>query len=366
MSLPNPFTPAFGTIPAILAGRDALLQEIHDALEQGQGNPSLSSILIGARGTGKTVCLSCICDDAEAHGWIAASTSCIPGMLEDLYEQTQRRAKEFLTLPAKTQLTSIGIGPVSAGWQHTDNERGNWRTRMSNILDELGAQDIGLLMTIDEVSSGVDEMVTLASVYQLFVRERRKVALVMAGLPGNVSALLSNRNVSFLRRAQQYRLAQVSDADVADALRRTVETGGKHIDEKALAACTEAVDGFPYMLQLVGFRSWQSAHDRDLITLEDARYGIAAARQDFEDHVLVPTYLDLSPTDILFVEAMLPDRCESKLVDIAQRMGVASRYASTYRARLQTAGVVESPTRGVVRFCLPGFADYARSRSSAK
>ena len=362
MSQPNPFTPAFGTAPAILAGRDALLQEMHDALEQGRGNPNLSSILIGARGTGKTVCLSYISEDAEENGWVAVSTSAIPGMLEDLYEQVLRKARGFIKTHEGVRLTSLGIGPVSAGWEHGDWRAGNWRTRMSDVIDNLGDRDVGLLMTIDEVDASLDEMIALASVYQHFVREGRKVALVMAGLPGNVSALLSNKSVSFLRRAQQHRLARISDADVADAMRRTIESAGKTIDERALSACIEAVDGFPYMLQLVGFRSWQAAQGDARISLAAARHGIAGARRDFESHVLASTYRELSPTDLLFVEAMLPDKRESRLADIARRMGVTSRYASSYRARLQSAGVIEELARGIVCFSLPGFADYVASR----
>ena len=362
MSQPNPFTPAFGTAPAILAGRDTLLQEMHDALEQGRGNPNLSSILIGARGTGKTVCLSYISENAEENGWVAVSTSAIPGMLEDLYEQVLRKARGFIKTHEGVRLTSLGIGPVSAGWERGGRQAGNWRTRMSDVLDDLGDRDVGLLMTIDEVDASLDEMIALASVYQHFVREGRKVALVMAGLPGNVSALLSNKSVSFLRRAQQHRLARISDADVADAMRRTIESAGKAIDERALSACIEAVDGFPYMLQLVGFRSWQAAQGDARISLAAARHGIAGARRDFESHVLASTYRELSPTDLLFVEAMLPDKRESRLADIARRMGVTSRYASSYRARLQSAGVIDELARGIVCFSLPGFADYVASR----
>jgi hypothetical protein len=42
----NLFTLAFETIPTILAGRDTLLHEMHQALLQGTGDPNLSSILV--------------------------------------------------------------------------------------------------------------------------------------------------------------------------------------------------------------------------------------------------------------------------------------------------------------------------------
>lgn len=358
----NPFTPAFGTIPAILAGRDGLLREMHQALLQGTGGPNLSSILVGPRGTGKTVCLACIAEDAESCGWVSVSSSAIPGLLEDLYEQALLKSAHLVGGHGGARLTSLGVGPISAGWEYASERQGNWRTRMGGILDQLAEHDTGLLMTVDEIDAGLDELVALASVYQHFIIERRRVALVMAGLPSHVGALLANRSVSFLRRAQRHVLGRVSDADVADAFRRTTALTGKSLDAEALDSCTKATEGFPYMLQLVGFRSWQAAHDKDRIGLDDARMGIANARRDFEEHVLAPSYRELSPTDARFVGAMLQDATESRLADVALRMGVTSRYASTYRGRLQEAGIVESPARGVVRFCLPGFAAYARRR----
>ena len=45
---------------------------------------------------------------------------------------------------------------------------------MEDLLDLLAAHDLGLLITVDEVSPQVDEMVTLAATYQHFVIERRR------------------------------------------------------------------------------------------------------------------------------------------------------------------------------------------------
>ena len=53
-----------------------------------------------------------------------------------------------------------------------------------------------MLFTVDEVDPTLDEMVQLAAFYQHFVREGRKVALLMAGLPHNVFAQQQDRVVS--------------------------------------------------------------------------------------------------------------------------------------------------------------------------
>lgn len=80
----NPFTPTFGKVPPYMAGRQDILDAMSKAFEDGSGNPNLSSILIGPRGSGKTALLACIAAEALEHGWISARVSALPGMLEDI------------------------------------------------------------------------------------------------------------------------------------------------------------------------------------------------------------------------------------------------------------------------------------------
>lgn len=363
----NPFTPEFGSIPLVMAGREALRQEYLEAFEQGRGNPNLSSILVGPRGSGKTALLSSLAEEARGAGWIPVGTAAMAGMLEDIYQQTRLVLEQFPEDRAKShvaRMTGVTLGPVGATWTSASPPDGNWRTRMSRLLDELESRNLGLLITVDEVLPSLDEMVTLAAVYQLFVREGRRVALAMAGLPHNIASLLNDRSVSFLRRAQQHTLGTIADADVRSAFRRTAQIAGKEIADDALEACTDAIGGYPYMLQLVGFRSWQACAASSAITLPEAQQGILDAQEDFRQHVLAPTYRELSAHDLRFIHAMLEDVHESRIAAIAERMGVESRYASKYRSRLLATGVIEQPARGVVRFALPGFRSYVEEQEA--
>lgn len=110
-------------------------------------------------------------------------------------------AQHLMSQPSSHQLTSLSIGPVSAGWEHDEvMPQGNWRTRMTLLLDQLAVHDTGLLITVDEVRADLNELVRLAAVYQHFITERRQVALVMAELPYHVHRLVSDETVSFLRQ----------------------------------------------------------------------------------------------------------------------------------------------------------------------
>ena len=357
----NPFTPAFGTSPLVLAGRDAILQDMRAAFTSDPGNPNLSTLIIGARGTGKTALMSGIRGIASEEGWIAVGVTALPGLLEDIYEQAIAATSHLLAPEQTRQITSLTVGPVAASWSEAKPEGGNWRTRMSRLVDALAPLETGLLITVDEVQAGLDELVQLAAIYQHFVTEGRKVSLVMAGLPFHVDALVSDKTVSFLRRSFQHRLGAIDDADVADAFRRTVVDGGKRIDTDALDLCVDAIDGFAYMLQLVGFRAWNAALT-GTITAQDAQAGIQAARRDMETHILSATYRELSAKDIAFLEAMLSDREFSRMGTIAERLGVSTGYASQYRTRLLSAGAICEVGRGRVAFAFPGLREYVAER----
>ena len=86
MALKNPFTPSFGKVPAVLAGRDLLLDDMTSAFEQGSGDPNLSTILMGARGTGKTALMTSIaCGVLPSMG---ALTTWLPSAASSWLEQS--------------------------------------------------------------------------------------------------------------------------------------------------------------------------------------------------------------------------------------------------------------------------------------
>lgn len=359
----NPFTPTFGRVPVLMAGRDDIVGDMERAFENGPGDPNLSTILTGARGTGKTALLLHLSRIALAHGWIAVNVAAISGMLEDILDQTQEAAAQFLSETDNVRLKGLTVGQLfSLEWDNPHPSKGNWRTQMGRMLSGLNEQGIGLLITVDEINPSLDEMIQLASVYQHFVGEERKVGLLLAGLPGKVVSLLRDESVSFLRRANRYTLGRIPDDDVAAALRATIEEGGRAIEPAALDEAVRASNGFPYLMQLVGFQGWEQAFGRSVIGEEDIQRGAARARRDFSERVLDATFYDLSPNDVRFLRAMLADEAESRLSDIAERMGEASNYTSTYKRRLVEQGVIGARGSSYVAFELPGFRDYLLDR----
>lgn len=359
----NPFTPSFGEIPVYLAGRREIIDACSRAFLSERRRPELTTLFSGARGTGKTALLSYLAELAEQSGWIAVNVTALPGMLDDAEIQLRRNAAHLISPEGGLSVASVGIPDlISLSVSEGEAPRSNWRSRMDDMLDQLSPQGIGVLFTVDEIDPTLDEMVQLAAFYQHFVREGRKVALLMAGLPHNISSLLNNKTVSFLRRSNRRTLDRIPDGEVSAALVRTAQAGNRDVDATALAAATESIGGFPFMLQLVGYYAWDENPQADTLDSADFARGIAIAQQEMTYRILDATFAELSLGDLRFAAAMLEDEGDSRIADLVERLGRSSSVVAQYRKRLIDAGIIGKRARGVVGFDLPYFRDYLQEK----
>lgn len=329
----NPFTPEFGKVPAYFAGRERILSETLEVFEEGRDN--LCALFVGPRGCGKTALLTYLGNEASRLGWISVNVSAMPGMLEDIVQRTEEQAAHLIEPSFERKLSGISVaGLGSLAWNDQEAVGANWRTRMNRLLDALNSQGVGLLITVDEVDVSLDEMTQLVSTYQHFVREDRKVGLIMAGLPFHINSLLSGKSTSFLRRARMFNLGPLADFEVEEAFRLTVEEGGRHIGEEALAKAVASIDGFPFMLQLLGYRAWRLHPEEAFMSIDDVVLGARTAQQELENRIFDTTYAELSKADRAFLAAMLVDDGPTSRIALMERLGKPSGHISTYKKRL--------------------------------
>ncbi len=65
-----PYTPGFGRRPPVVAGRDALVDDVARVLHVGPEHPHFCRAILGSRGTGKTVLLDVVGEVASKKlGW---------------------------------------------------------------------------------------------------------------------------------------------------------------------------------------------------------------------------------------------------------------------------------------------------------
>ena len=217
---PNPFKPTAGKRPPILIGRESVIEDFAEGLDNGAGAPGRLMLITGNRGCGKTVLLRELQRLASERGWAVVSDSASLGLCDRLADALRSN---------KPVVTSMEFGP-SFGRMSVEAARAKGETLRGLVnerLKKLGPGK-GILFAIDEAqSASIEELAALAVLYQqvlgdqdatgLSDSDQRGLALVFAGLPSMVDDLLEEPSVTFLRRAQQRSLGAISMPKVRDS-----------------------------------------------------------------------------------------------------------------------------------------------------
>ncbi len=256
------------------------------------------------------------------------------------------------------EVTVLGTGGSIELEQLTERSKS-----LRELTDQITLKE-PLLITLDELQAGViDELRQLAVVLQHSIREGRRLAFCGAGLPSAVDDVLSDKIITFLRRADVHTLGPANQAAVANAFVDVISGAGRSITAADAERAAAATGGYPFMIQLVGYHSWRQNPGRKQVTAADVDAGAEAARRRVGRLVFEPAINELSAVDRTFLARMAVDDGPSTMGDIAARMGVDANYASQYRLRLIAAGLIKPVKRGVVAFALPTLRDWLRDHA---
>ena len=366
MQLLNPFAPTFGAEPPLLAGRDDIFQAIADAWVTGPTHPAYTALILGRRGSGKTVALDALRAMGHDRGWLSiAATAGTEGLLNRLAhraaEHLNKRVGE-LQSEIVDDLAAAGIGLRAAYDPGADLSR-----RAANVLRALAAHlkagGAGLVATVDELHAGdPDELRALGVVVQDVTRiDRLPMSFVGAGLPILEDTLLADMSVTFLQRCARFETGFLDHAAAWAALAEPVRERGGHMAPEAVEHAVAVSQGYPFMVQLVGFHAWEAASDPTAaVTLDDAVSGAATARHQVGQLVITPMWRDLPEGARRFLAAMAQDDGPSRIAEIAARLGVSSGYASVYRQRLIRAGMAVAAGHGRLDFALDAVRQWIR------
>ena len=303
---PNPFKPTAGKRPPILIGRESVIEDFEEGLDNGAGAPGRLMLITGNRGCGKTVLLRELQRLASERGWAVVSDFASLGLCDRLADALRSN---------KPVVTSMEFGP-SFGRMSVEAARAKGETLRGLVnerLKRLGPGK-GILFAIDEAqSASIEELAALAVLYQqvlgdqdatgLSDSDQRGLALVFAGLPSMVDDLLEEPSVTFLRRAQQRTLGAISLPKVRDSYIQTVKNAGLYVDAGTADLAAHKSMGHPYMVQLVGYYMWRSAVRRgsQVIERHDVEDGHADAVSSVSVVVVAVEGVEIFPVPHLVV-----------------------------------------------------------------
>ena len=390
---PSPYTP--GGTPRVLAGRSSELQEIRDFLAplvayKEMAGPML--VMHGPRGIGKTSLMSAATDEVAERGPVIAWVSCSrkQPFLADLAHSVDRALRNADALPAPTKwsttLKRVGaevqvpaVAKLSASVQRDLAAATPPAPAVSALEDLLHAaavaaagkdraqHGVGLVVAIDELHAGSlgDLAVLLNAVQNLTLdRQQNPLAIIGAGLP-SVRGILTQA-ATFGERSRWMGLQELSNSDLARALILPAAELDVDWDAEAVSLALAAAHGYPHFVQIMGAAAWRAARPEagSTITVDHAAAAAEQGRREIVD-LFRARWSSVSPgeRDILVAAARLGGDGPVARRDLQEALG---GDISVFRARLLDKAIVEDVERGMLRFTLPGFADFVLTEAVAE
>jgi len=290
---------------------------------------------------------------------VVAGEAMLDEIIEGLQIAGERHTKEK-KIPVKS--VSAGALGFSVGLTFTDEIQKNYgfATKLSLLCEELTKRKKGVLFLIDEIRASTPEMRIFATTYQRLVGDGMNVAVAMAGLPNAISSVLNDKILTFLNRANKVTLNPFDISDVCACYAKAFSDLEVEFDAKTLNIAACATDGYPYLLQLVGYHMLKFLNGESKLTATMVELAVFHSKRALGSDIILPCLNPLSIEDKRFLKAMSIDNEESRVSDIRDRLHVGASHVQTYRKRFMDAVLIHSISRGMVAFSIPYLGQYLR------
>lgn len=351
---PNLFTPDFGQAPHILVGREALAENVREGLSAGPKDTRFTTLLLGPRGSGKTVMLNSVRDMASRSGWIVlpldASTSGIHERIAEYIEWAQDTYEDMPDVAggAKDERSAVKFKLLPLEWQRdvVRHVRPRWglRRQLTTLADYAEQHGSSVLLTIDELHSGDrNELRRVAADLQHIIKnESRQLAFVGAGLSEMKHTLLEDKKMTFFQRCFREDMPPISAVDAARFLAGTVRDAGGEFKGGALQVLTDASGPLPFQMQLVGDYAWRVAGaPMHPIDADAASVAVKEAKRSIHERVAIPTWHGLNETEQRYMRALSELGGEADPRQIAQIVDADSTTLSRVEVHLCNFGCIK-------------------------
>ncbi len=339
-------------------------------------------MLLGLRGTGKTVLLNRIENVAGDNDYITSAIEAPEreSLVELLYpkmQHTLRKLSHIESAKAKTHAAFKALGSFAAVFKiqmgdfsiSVDPEpgvadSGNLEYDLSDMFVAIGAAaraaGKGWCLLIDEVQYlDEDELAALIVAIHKMSQKQLPVTFFGAGLPQ--LAGLSGNAKSYAERLFTYpKVGALDERAAMQAVRGPINDEGEDITADALRKLVEITKGYPYFLQEWGFQSWNTA-DRSPINPGDVEVATGDALRRLDNGFFRVRFDRLTPREREYVIAMSKlGKGPYRSSDVANQLGDTPNHLGPRRAKIIAKGMIYSPQYGDIDFTVPMFDDYLR------
>ena len=340
-------------------------------------------MLLGLRGTGKTVLLNHIAKLAREHQALTVMIEApetgelprqlVPRLLKVLRKLSVSEKAKALTHSAMRALRSFAgafrvevaeVG-ISVDPEPGSADSGLLDMDLPELLERIGraaqADGRAVVLMIDEVQYlSQEELGAVITALHRTNQEGLPLLFFGAGLP-QIAGLAGDAK-SYAERLFRYEdIGALSEVDASAAIREPITAEGEAIDAAAVRAIVSETGGYPYFLQEWGYQVWNAAtmSPIDASTVEEAT---ALALKRLDSGFFKVRMDRLTPKEREYVNAMadLPGEGPYRSGDVAEALGEPATRMGPRRQAIIRKGMIYSPAHGDIAFTVPGFKDYLR------
>lgn len=379
----NPFAPGAGSRPPELAGRDHILNGAMIACGRALlGRNPRSMMLLGLRGTGKTVLLNEIGRIAEKQGYFISKIEAPEhqSLARLLYPEMRKVLRALSAIDAAKQLAQRGLNGLR-GFASVFKievagaeigvvpepglaDSGDIQFDLPDLFTAIGkaakSGSKGWVLLIDEVQylSEKDLSALIVSIHRMS-QEGLPVIMVGAGLPQ--IARLAGEAKSYSERLFLYPGVGALDiVSAGQAVEKPVIEEDAMISAGALAEIVTKTQGYPFFLQEWSSKAWDNAEGPE-ISKQDVDNAYAETIASLDDGFFRVRLDRLTPKETEFVTVMasLGDGPYA-MNDIAKILGKKLSSLGPVRANTISKGMIYSTEHGFLDFSVPLFAEFMR------
>lgn len=342
----NIYSISFGRVPEQYISRDREVNEIiHCLCTPGE---SKAFKIAGVRGSGKSVLMEITKRKMkEKSDWIVFELSIqmdlVKALISNLREELSavHNVKDISGVDISVLGIGVGVTLEGAGEDELIQLR-----KLFGIVEKFGKK---VLILVDEVSNNPN-MVKFASVYSILQKEGFPVAIIMAGLYENISALQEQKESTFILRATMFDLEPLDDLKITN---NYLENLG--VNQQTAVKLSKLSHGYALAFQSLG---------RIMSKQESKEINEEVMRQFSEDMTSYSYQLiwrDLTAKQKEIMIAIAENGGEATTEKMAERFG-ANNY-NQVRRKLLDKRLLEVAEHGKVRFALPEFTRFVNYKA---
>lgn len=338
----NPYTLQFGSEPGQIITREMQGEQLIETFSAER--PSQQTYMItGVRGSGKTVFMGAIVGHFQKKkDWVCVNLSTGQDMLAGLISKLGNRqalVRQFKAAGINLSLFGIGVS-ISSSLPLSDPE-----TALEKMLTTMKEHGQRLLIAVDEITNNA-EIKKFCSSFQLFVREKLPVFLIMTGLYENIESLRNAPDMTFLYRAERVVMEPLNLMMIADHYQQTFS-----LERDSAIRMAALTKGYSFAFQVLGYYTWVHKGNFD------------EAREEFYQRLSEYSYIKIwtsaSEKDQQVFLAIANAK-SNRIQDIREELGWQAGQFSPYRDRLIRRGLAVSNRYGCLDFTLPEFSRFIR------